>query len=179
MTRLEQVLSKYAAYHLDHKNIVTHFIGVPVIVFSILCLTARAGFMVSGFDVTLAMVLIVISGIYYLNLDRIFGGILTLLLAVAYPFAWQIAQMDTMSWLAISVGIFVFGWVFQFIGHYYEKKKPAFVDDLQGLIIGPLFVLAELIFLLGFRKELQSIMLNEARKQRAEMNAKSTHATIG
>ena len=43
MSKLEKLLSQYAAYHLDHKNIVTHFVGIPLIVFSIMCLTARAG----------------------------------------------------------------------------------------------------------------------------------------
>lgn len=39
MTKLEQLLSQYAAYHLDQKNIYTHFVGIPLIVFSIMCLT--------------------------------------------------------------------------------------------------------------------------------------------
>ena len=43
MTNLERQLSQYAAYHLDRNNIMTHFVGIPLIVFSILCLTARAG----------------------------------------------------------------------------------------------------------------------------------------
>ena len=56
----------------------------------------------------------------------------------------------------LSTGLFfVLGWVLQFIGHYFEGKKPAFVDDLVGLLIGPLFVMAELLFLLGFAKSLQ------------------------
>ena len=58
MSKLEQLLSQYAAYHLDHKNIMTHFVGIPLIVFSIMCLTARAGWAVGGFEITLAMVLI-------------------------------------------------------------------------------------------------------------------------
>lgn len=47
------------------------------------------------------------------------------------------------------------GWIIQFVGHYYEGRKPAFVDDLSGLIVGPLFVLAELAFLLGLRGDVQ------------------------
>ena len=43
----------------------------------------------------------------------------------------------------------------QFIGHFYEGRKPAFVDDLVGLVIGPLFVVAEAGFLLGLRRALQ------------------------
>lgn len=48
MTRVERLLSQYAAYHLDRKNVMTHFIGVPLIVFSIICLTARVSLMMSG-----------------------------------------------------------------------------------------------------------------------------------
>ena len=32
---------------------------------------------------------------------------------------------------------------------------PAFVDDIMGLAIGPLFVVAELAFLCGLRKPLE------------------------
>lgn len=175
MSKLEQLLSQYAAYHLDHKNVMTHFIGIPMIVFSIICLTARAGIVVAGFEVTLALVLIVASIIYYLSLDKIFGILMLIIFAIAYPFAYKIAQMDTGTWLMLSIGIFVVGWVFQFVGHFYEKKKPAFVDDLVGLAIGPLFVLAEFVFLLGLRKDLQARMLEAAKKQRAEMDAKVAH----
>ncbi|CAB3800183.1 hypothetical protein LMG27177_04749 [Paraburkholderia fynbosensis] len=48
------------------------------------------------------------------------------------------------------------GWVFQFIGHVaYEHRKPAFVDDVIGLLIGPLFVLAEAMFGFGWRPDLR------------------------
>ncbi|WP_180116582.1 DUF962 domain-containing protein [Acinetobacter sp. YH12096] len=175
MSKLERLLSQYAAYHLDRKNVLTHFVGIPLIVFSIMCLTARVGLMISGFELTLALLLIIASVIYYLSLDKIFGLIMLLVFAVTYPLALMIAKMSLMSWLIWSVGIFVVGWIIQFIGHYYEKKKPAFMDDVIGLAIGPLFVLAEFVFLLGFRKELEQRMLTEARRQRAEMDAKALH----
>ncbi|MEN0106752.1 MAG: hypothetical protein AAGC84_10030, partial [Pseudomonas sp.] len=38
---------------------------------------------------------------------------------------------------------------------YYEGRKPAFVDDLSGLIVGPLFVVAELLFLVGIRDDVR------------------------
>ena len=65
------------------------------------------------------------------------------------------AASSTSLWLSTGVGLFVIGWAFQFVGHHYEGRKPAFVDDLIGLIIGPLFVVAEFGFLLGMRLELQ------------------------
>ena len=49
----------------------------------------------------------------------------------------------------IGIGLFVVGWVVQLIGHGFEGRKPAFLDDLVGLLIGPLFVVAEAGFLLG------------------------------
>jgi len=175
MTKLEQLLSQYAAYHLDHKNILTHFVGIPLIVFSILCLTARAGFVLSGMELTLALGLIVVTSLYYFSLDRIFAFIMLIVLVAAYPLALKIAHLEFAAWLSLSIGIFVVGWVFQFIGHFYEKKKPAFMDDVVGLAVGPLFVLAEMVFMLGFRKELEQRMLDHAYVLRAEMDAKSIH----
>ncbi|MBY3626102.1 DUF962 domain-containing protein [Acinetobacter sp. CUI P1] len=177
MTNLERLLSQYAAYHLDQKNIVTHFVGIPLIVFSILCLTARVGVEISGVSVTLASILIVLSAIYYISLDKLFGFLMLIIFIAAYPLAVKIAVLPMWSWLGASIGIFVVGWVFQFVGHYFEKKKPAFVDDLIGLAIGPLFVLAEFVFLLGFRKPLHQRILKEAQMKRAEMDMKPQTAS--
>ena len=58
MSKLEKLLSQYAAYHLDRKNVITHFIGIPMIVFSIICLTARAEFTVVNYSVTLALIIL-------------------------------------------------------------------------------------------------------------------------
>ena len=178
MTKLERLLSQYAAYHLDHKNILTHFVGIPLIVFAILCLTARAGFILSGIELTLALVIIVVTSIYYFSLDRIFALIMLIVLVAAYPLALKIAHLQIAAWLSLSIGIFVVGWVFQFVGHFYEKKKPAFMDDIIGLAIGPLFVLAEMVFMLGFRKDLEQRMLGHARVLRAEMDNKYISATL-
>lgn len=95
-----------------------------------------------------------------------------IVLLAMYPFALKIAHLDWMLWFSLSIGIFVVGWLFQFVGHFYEKKKPAFTDDIIGLAIGPLFVLAEMIFKLGFRKNLQERILGQARILRAEMDSK-------
>jgi len=178
MTRVERLLSQYAAYHLDRKNVMTHFIGVPLIVFSIICLTARVSLMMSGFEVTLALGLLIVSILYYLTIDVFFALIMAFIFMFVYPYAYNVAQWDTGTWLSTSVGIFAIGWAFQFVGHFYEKKKPAFMDDLIGLAIGPLFVLAELIFLFGFRKELEAKMLLEARKQRLLMEQDTLYAEI-
>ena len=54
--------------------------------------------------------------------------------------------------MAWSLGAFVVGWAIQFVGHYYEGKKPAFVDDMRGLLVGPMFITGEALFALGWGK---------------------------
>jgi uncharacterized membrane protein YGL010W len=59
----------------------------------------------------------------------------------------MLALVDAMSVAGIlvpaSLGIFVLAWIFQFIGHHLEGKKPSFFEDLQYLLVGPLFVLSK------------------------------------
>ena len=92
---------------------------------------------------------------FYLRLDLRFALIMLIFSGVSFLLAAQLASLPFGIWLASSVGLFVVGWVLQFVGHYYEGKKPAFVDDLIGLLVGPLFIVAELGFKLGLRKPLQ------------------------
>lgn len=36
----------------------------------------------------------------------------------------------------ISLSLFVIGWIFQFIGHYFEGKPPEFMKDYRFLFVG-------------------------------------------
>jgi uncharacterized membrane protein YGL010W len=36
----------------------------------------------------------------------------------------------------IGLGLFVVGWVFQFIGHAFERKEPEFFHDWRFLLVG-------------------------------------------
>ena len=69
---------------------------------------------------------------------------------------------DLLVIITYVIGLFVIGWIIQFVGHYYEGRKPAFVDDVMGLVIGPLFVAAEAAFLLGLRKEVEQAIVERA-----------------
>lgn len=42
----------------------------------------------------------------------------------------------TIIGLPLAVGLFTTGWGFQFAGHWFEGKKPSFVDDKRMLLIG-------------------------------------------
>lgn len=162
MKTLEQQLGNYAAYHRDRRNIATHFVGIPMIVFAVQVLLARARFPVGPAEVSAAVLGTVAATLYYLRLDLRYGLVMGLLLGLGLLGAEPLAGAPLVTWLAAGLGLFVVGWAFQFVGHHFEGRKPAFVDDIMGLIIGPLFVLAEAGFALHLRPEVQAAVEQRA-----------------
>jgi uncharacterized membrane protein YGL010W len=157
MRRAIDLLSQYAAYHRDRRNIASHFIGVPMIVFAIGVLLARPAFVVSGLALTPAWVLFALAAAWYLTRGDLLLGLATAAGVAALLWMGQIANDGTLAaWLGWGFGVFAVGWVIQFVGHWYEGRKPAFVDDIIGLLVGPMFITAEAMFALGWNKPLLS-----------------------
>jgi len=156
MRSIEENLTQYAAYHRDRRNIATHFVGVPMIVFAIVLALATAAFPVGPVTVTMAAVISIASCIYYLKLDPVLGITMAVVLFLMCGAASEItARNSTLASLAWALGIFTVGWAIQFLGHKYEGMKPAFFDDVKQLLIGPIFVCAEAYFLLGAKPSLR------------------------
>jgi uncharacterized membrane protein YGL010W len=155
MKTLVEQLSSYATYHRDPRNIVTHFIGIPMIIVAIAILLSRPHIVLGDLSLSPVLFLIVFSSAYYLRLSLSLGLVMSALLGGCWMIGRTLAAETTMLWLSSGLGLFVIGWGFQFAGHYYEGKKPAFVDDISGFIIGPLFVVAEFLFMLGLFRGLQ------------------------
>jgi len=155
MRSASELMVQYAAYHRDKRNIASHFIGIPLIVFSIGVLLARPAFEVGGITLTPIWILWAVATVWYLSLGNLALGIAVSVTNGALIWLAQpLAAGSVASWLAWGIGTFVIGWVIQFVGHYWEGKKPAFVDDLLGLLTGPMFVTAEAMFALGWGKPL-------------------------
>ncbi|KNH30364.1 membrane protein [Pseudomonas syringae] len=153
MKSLVDHLSQYAAYHRDPRNIASHFIGIPLIVVAVAVLLSRPQW--GGGWISPAVLVAMASAWFYLRLEVRLGVLMTVLLGLCIWAGQVLAQQSTLVWLASGIGMFVVGWAIQFVGHHYEGRKPAFVDDVTGLIVGPLFVVVELAFLLGMRHELK------------------------
>ncbi len=156
MKNLTDQLTQYAYYHQDARNINSHFVGVPMIVMAVVTLLSRPVIAVDGWPLSVALIAAVLTTMFYLRLDLRFGVVLGVVLALMLSGGQWLAAQTTALWLSVGLGLFVVGWVIQLVGHYYEGKKPAFVDDMVGLLIGPLFVTAELGFLLQMRLELKA-----------------------
>jgi uncharacterized membrane protein YGL010W len=155
MKTLVDHLAQYGAYHRDSRNILSHFVGIPLIVLAVAVLLSRPAVEAFGLWLSPATLIAMAAAAFYLRLDLRFGLLMSLLLALSLWAAALLAMQTTTLWLSSGIGLFVIGWIIQFVGHYYEGRKPAFVDDLMGLVIGPLFVAAEAAFLLGMRKDVE------------------------
>jgi uncharacterized membrane protein YGL010W len=163
-------LSTYKSVHLNKKNIQTHFIGVPLIIFSIAMVLATLSFDINAtrFDMTINFSLATVVAIsvlfYYLLLSPPLALLALILFGPIVYGANYAASVDNHLFVALT--IFIVGWVIQFIGHFYEKAKPAFVDDLNQLLIGPLFLIAEIYQLLGFDRALEEAIREKAIAKR-------------
>ncbi|AMV44262.1 DUF962 domain-containing protein [Paraburkholderia caribensis] len=171
MRTLTDQLAQYAAYHRDRRNIATHFIGIPMIVLALAVLLSRPAWTVSAlpFAVSPAWLLFGLSVIYYFVLDVPLGLMMAVVSVLCLACGAWLAQQPTSTWLASGIGLFVVGWVFQFVGHVAcEHRKPAFIDDVIGLLIGPLFVLAEALFVFGWRPALRAAIEAKAGPTRVD-----------
>ncbi|TIX50306.1 DUF962 domain-containing protein [Alteraurantiacibacter aquimixticola] len=158
MSALAKSLAAYGEYHRDRRNVATHLVGIPMIVLAVLVLLSRPLWEVVGLPLNPAILASVAAAVFYLRLDLRFGLVMAALLGLGCWLALPLAALPTAQWLGWGIGLFVAGWIFQFIGHGFEGRKPAFVDDLKSLLVGPLFVVAEVAFMLGLRRDVQAQM---------------------
>jgi uncharacterized membrane protein YGL010W len=148
------LLVQYASYHRDRRNIVTHLVGVPMIVFAVGVLLARPALALASLPLTPAWLAFALVALWYLTRGLPALGVATtagvgLLMLLAHQVDGSAAR-----WLGWGMGFFVVGWLFQFVGHYYEGRKPAFADDLVGLLVGPMFVVLEMLAMAGLFRSL-------------------------
>ncbi|MDP5145173.1 DUF962 domain-containing protein [Shewanella sp. ULN5] len=162
-------LATYKSVHLNPKNIRTHFFGVPMIIWSAFLMLGTIRFEIAGVELTAAMVLMLFVLAYYYKLHVKLALGLTLFIIPVLITSEMAVHTAQPFMLAIS--IFVIGWIIQFVGHKYEKAKPAFMDDLNQLLIGPFFLMAELYFILGWEKQLNAEITPIARDKRRAIEA--------
>ncbi|WP_448213026.1 Mpo1 family 2-hydroxy fatty acid dioxygenase [Colwellia sp. MEBiC06753] len=171
MKNIVEQLSNYKSVHLNKNNLKTHFIGIPAIIWAIALLlslvTIELPFNLGGEqNISVPLAFIVGFGIliYYFILNV---GLALMTALIFGPLIYSSSLVaDSQYPVAIAVTVFVVGWIFQFIGHAYEKAKPAFFDDINQLLIGPLFVIAEIYFALGLNKLMDAEVHQKAVEKR-------------
>ena len=140
MSVLTRLLESYEKNHQNPINEAIHIIAIPLIMFSILGMTA-------AFDIFLEYILVGIVIFYYLKLSKI---------AALLMLVWLLIYLGLVVLLKpyiieISVLLFASGWILQFLGHFIEGKRPSFFEDLRYFLIGPLFVVQKVISKFGIK----------------------------
>ena len=155
MRTAAQWLDDYGDSHRNATNKALHWICVPVIAWCVLgllwLLPFPAGIRAAYPAANWAGVAVLVAMLYYSVLSpRLALGALPLLLA----FLWSLDRIDRWNGVplwGVCLFFFVIAWIGQFIGHAIEGKRPSFFKDIQFLMIGPLWLLADVYRRLGIR----------------------------
>ena len=136
MSAKDRLFADYDGYHQNRRNKVCHFIGIPLIVATTIGLLLRWDFVTVGrFGISAGDGVLLGATLFY----AVIAPSLALPMLAATAFLGALGRALPPSW---AVGLFVLGWIFQFVGHLgYEKKSPAFLKNAGHLLIGPLWVL--------------------------------------
>lgn len=141
----------YSQYHQNKVVFYLHLIGVPLIILAELIFLGFFQLIVPGvIGTTLASIAAVLLLVYYLRLN----WLLALLFAPVLIFLLWISSLISYAgpthfslWSLFIIGLL--GIACQLSGHIMVGKKPAFMDDFSQTLIAPLYLTAEVCFMLG------------------------------
>lgn len=162
MRKIDQLFAEYAESHQNQTNKFIHWICVPLIFFTIvgfISLISRSatnktlnntsqytewtiahlnfGYL---FLSLISILSIIFLTIFYFRLSKTIGIIMFFIVLLMF-YCTSIINEIFEKPVFIYLTIFVITWIFQFIGHKIEGKKPSFLKDLQFLLIGPIWLL--------------------------------------
>ncbi|QIZ76095.1 DUF962 domain-containing protein [Ferrimonas lipolytica] len=138
---IQQWLDAYGVSHQNATNKAIHWLCVPVILWTVLALLwgvqIPAQPLLNG-----ATLLMAISLVFYWRLSPQ----LAIGMVFVAAFNWWLIDLHltSLSWplWQTALALFVLAWIGQFIGHIIEGAKPSFFEDMQFLLIGPIWLLS-------------------------------------
>jgi uncharacterized membrane protein YGL010W len=150
-----QQLAAYAQYHRDPHNCATHYIGIPMLFLAVILPLEALRIPIFHHEVPLGMLLTLPAIAGWIWLDLGVGATLLLLLCPLFFAAELVIRLGSPSMWWTAALLFAVGWLFQLLGHsVFERRRPAFADDLSHALVGPMFVVAKLLVSLGVRRDL-------------------------
>jgi len=142
MTSLQKNFTEYEQVHFDRTNKLFHYVGVPMIMISLLGGLSHVVLWMkpdSILQLDVAVLMVILVGLRYLFLSFELG-LSFLPILIGFYFLGRAIPMPAL-W-----SVFIVGWILQLVGHkFFEKKSPAFTRNLEHLLIGPLWIFSSLI----------------------------------
>lgn len=154
---LDKFLSSYGDSHQQLFTKITHVIGVPIIIFGLAVLLNWLELTIHGVGTASATWFFVLfMTIFYCFFDwqiALITGVWMLVLALI-SFFW-VGILPSLKGFYIFIICFVGGWILLGIGHLFEKKKPAILQNVWQMFNAPIFVTLEIAFWFGFKQALK------------------------
>lgn len=151
MKSLTEQLTSYELQHTHKLNRLTHFIGIPVIIFSLMMLFSWISIDIARtWQIAFTWFFLAYALVYYFMLNlRLAIAATIVMIPMTFIAIWIARPTPTHFSFILFLILFIGGWILQFVGHFFEKQKPAFLISASQLLIGPLFVLLEGLKALG------------------------------
>jgi len=159
MRTADEWFDAYGESHQNPKNKLIHWICVPVILYATVGLSwciPRLGMDqllpgAAGPYLNWGTLLVAGSILFYMRLSFMLAAGMALVSAGVVAGLVLVETHVPMPLWQFCLIVFVVAWVGQFIGHEIEGKKPSFFEDLQFLMIGPIWLLGFVYRKLGIR----------------------------
>ncbi len=152
VSSVQHWLDEYAQDHQNPTNQAIHKVCVPIIVVSLIgllwAIPVPREFTAISPALNWGTTFLLAAMVYYLILSPSLALGMAPLVLVVVVIVNALNGLAWPLWLSSSV-LFVLAWLGQFYGHSLEGRRPAFFRDLQFLMIGPLWILADLYRRLG------------------------------
>ena len=139
MKTADEWFALYGESHQNPTNKLIHWICIPAIVVSVIGLLASIPAPFGAWWLSPAILVAAAGLAYYVAVSIRLALGMSLLMVGVFAAVSALSSLTVPLWLT-SLAIFIVAWIFQFIGHKLEGKKPSFFQDVQFLLIGPLWL---------------------------------------
>lgn len=149
---------RYASHHQNPRTQQTHWIGIPLITFSLMILFGCVKIIIPGMlQTSLACLATLALLIYYFRLHWLLALATTpVMLLLLWLASWLTANGPNTVALWIFVISFISGWTLILYGHYISHEKTGFIEQFSPMLIAPLYLMAEVFFVAGLLPSLKA-----------------------
>jgi uncharacterized membrane protein YGL010W len=153
-------MTDYVQYHRDWWNGMMHVFGIIFLFLAAVLPLSLWPVTVLGIHTSVAVFAVVPVLAYWLLLDAGLGlGIIASAAVLLFVAAAIVGIATVATVWSISIVLIVIGFALQVVGHQvFERRQPALMDNPTHLLLGPMFVMAKLYIMLGFRKDLAAVI---------------------
>ncbi|KAI5466655.1 hypothetical protein BGZ63DRAFT_3739 [Mariannaea sp. PMI_226] len=180
---LEHHLTFYGAYHHNKINVAIHMVCVPLILITAFTLATYTGTLIElpswltvpYLEINLGTLAAFLYSALYLLFEPFAGFILGAFCMGGCAYGNYLRSQNPKSTFQGALILHIASWIMQFIGHgLFEGRAPALMDNLvQAVFLAPMFVWLELLFMFGYRPELQARVEKRVQEELAKMKSSS------